>query len=539
MREKKGEIAKRQAAGASTTTRRDGVQDEGRFSHGSFRGGRGSDIGRGRGQGRRAHNSGVGRGGINSVASGPFGDGQASKEARQKKRPVTSSGRSRGGGGGSRGSGERQTEARGASSSHSATPAIPGRASSAVKQEAGLNVQTRHIVDVDGDVPMDNERVLEFQNGDYISSDEDEEEKGIQRMNVEHLGIVDLTQEDPEFDPYAPVRVPRVAHKERSRGINADGATNQDGSIAVDANDIAAVQAAASFSDKKNGKQKPEEVDITGEKEHFQGTYPDSDDDLEPKPHIKPDPDDVDEQRDMSQQALPGSASDMQPREPPSSPEARMKAKDKVKASTQPSRFAAERPDYQTPAELEEWERHQEDLDVLRKELGMPIPTSADANGDATMTDSETEDRRADKVYLFQFPPVLPPLQPANAKTAGDAQNGPPAETNESMQLDNPIPIKHEPSTETSPTQHQPKFPSGAVGKLKVHASGRVTLDWGGTSLCLGMGTEASFLQDLIVANLSDVGGADGASGGGGTATSMGSVRGKFVVTPDWEEILR
>ena len=61
------------------------------------------------------------------------------------------------------------------------------------------------------------------------------------------------------------------------------------------------------------------------------------------------------------------------------------------------------------------------------------------------------------------------------------------------------------------------------------------------------MGTEASFLQDVIIADLKregKEGGEAGKEGGkeeqvvGGTAMGMGQVKGKFVVTPDWGKIL-
>jgi len=90
------------------------------------------------------------------------------------------------------------------------------------------------------------------------------------------------------------------------------------------------------------------------------------------------------------------------------------------------------------------------------------------------------------------------------------------------------------------------KLPSGAVGKLRIHKSGKATLDWGGTKLSVGMGGEVGFLQDIVVLGLPDKKvGAEGAEGaaekedaGPGWAMGMGQVKGKFVVTPDWSDVL-
>ncbi|KAK3109479.1 hypothetical protein LTR53_017232 [Teratosphaeriaceae sp. CCFEE 6253] len=85
---------------------------------------------------------------------------------------------------------------------------------------------------------------------------------------------------------------------------------------------------------------------------------------------------------------------------------------------------------------------------------------------------------------------------------------------------------------------------AGAVGKLRIHASGRATLDWGGTMLEVGMGGEVGFLQDVVVLGLPDrkKGAAgEGASGDEqeeageeeeqGWAMGMGQVKGKYIST--------
>jgi len=179
------------------------------------------------------------------------------------------------------------------------------------------------------------------------------------------------------------------------------------------------------------------------------------------------------------------------------------------------------------------------------------LPTST-ANG------APPPDRRTDRVYLFQFPPILPSLAPQTVKPEPQSptlSKKIPAATSSSSAID--IDATPASTTTTKPAaasaipesagqMHSP-FPSGLVGKLRVHASGRTTLDWGGTSLQVGMGTDVQFLQDAVVAKFNDKSDVQGAKGKeeeqdesayGGEVMGLGQVRGKFVVTPDWEEIV-
>ncbi|KAK3708303.1 hypothetical protein LTR37_011568 [Vermiconidia calcicola] len=525
----------RAAEEAAKVRRERGARREGgRGGDGRGRGGgRGRDRGRGGYMGERERNR------QDAVASGPFSAGQVHKEARQIRRGPSSSGWT------GLQPGAAQREDSRPSSRRSWSHATPksgtgggsgggvgggggGGSRSGVKKEGGSSVDAKP--DPDGDLTMSEQqggRVI-IDGGD-ISSDEEDAEKGLRRMNVEDLSVIDLTQDDDEYDAFAPVRVARIAHKERSLGINAEGATNQEGAITVDANDVAAVNAA----DIGKGKQKATgDAKITGEHKIFQAVYSDSEDDAD----VKPDPEGEPETDTGSSPAGPGPQlqSDFLA-DPPSSPETRAKGKEKIKARAL-SPLPTGMPEYQTREEVEEWERYQNDLKIVRAELGPN--TSTDSDGDAVMDSEKSgEDKRADKVYLFQFPPVLPDLQPITVKPDPETANGDTDVMNIDPQPNNQAkPINVSDNT-ASDIRQQPNLPSGAVGKLKVHASGRVTLDWGGTALSLAMGTEASFLQDVMLASLPDR--KDGGkTEGEGMAVSMGQVKGKFVVTPDWGAIL-
>ncbi|KAI6918390.1 hypothetical protein KC332_g10737 [Hortaea werneckii] len=389
---------------------------------------------------------------------------------------------------------------------------------------------------------------VKIEEGEYISSDEDEAEQGMGRLNIDELGVIDLTAEEEE-DPsrgFAPVRLKREEHKERTVGVNVDEGEKEDEKEK---------EGKEKTSEKRKGKQKqrPKDVEITGESEKYHGAYSSSED----EPVIKAEPTEDDERPDAPPAEV--AENESHPQEPPSSPETKRKAKEKIKTGSRSAK-APTRPAYQTQEEIDEWNRQQDDLRILHSELGTlavppPPPQPTDQDGDAAMTDGQqpaVEDKRADKVYLFQFPPVVPDLNPIKVKP--DPEAAPSGAEGETMDVDDnnaqgpqikkdPAPVISEPNS----TPRPPHLASGAVGKLRIHRSGRATLDWGGTALSVAMGTEASFLQDVVIASLPEHKGevnGEGNGGGGvneetGVAMAMGQVKGKFVVTPDWGEILR
>ena len=484
------------------------------------------DAGRGNARGR-------GRGGYmgesnrtQAVASGPFSAGQVDQATKRLNRKGPNSSGWRGW----------KVQSSTVESTSAAPDQHPPSKKSArrdgnkatTKQEAGPSTETKPALDANGDVSMqDLGNGVTAIDGGYISSDEDVPGKHGKRMNVEDLGVIDLTQDDVEIDPFAPVRVARIAHRDRALGINAAGATDQEGAVAVDANDVATI----ATSEKRKGKQRANEVEFVSEKHDFQAVYSDSESDGERQPRIK-------EEKAGDEDGPPTPEPVLAPS---SKSEAKRKSNEKNKSRAFSSDSLPGELDYQTREDKEEWERHQQDLQIIRSELGWPA-SAGDGDGDAAMTEIDRPDNRAEKVYLFQFPPVLPDLVPVLVKPDPEAVNGD-ANTTDAMEVDQPN-DKSKPITiqdDGKPEAHRPQLPSGAVGKLKVHASGRVTLDWGGTSLALGMGTGTSFLQDVLVATLPDQ--KDDTKDGTavaevGQAVSMGQVKGKFVLTPDWEELL-
>ncbi|KAL1632445.1 Translin-1 [Neofusicoccum ribis] len=387
--------------------------------------------------------------------------------------------------------------------------------------------------------------------GGYISSDPEIEMLG-PRQDVDNIETINLVSDDENEDVemaggpssqsrrsrirfntpgLAPVRIRRREHENAPRKITAEAPGDPEIKTEVDT------------SSPRKGKGKAKDVEVTGSQGRWKGAWGYTEDD-KGVVTIKDEPTDE-----------PGAVPSEIPEEPvkdaPSSPELSRKTKPKVKQRRKP-RFRDIRAALVSEEDKEEQERHEESMRVLADELGeivLPPPTLADADGDTAMGESEKPkedqpvDKKADRVYLFQLPPVLPSL------TVDDTVKREP-QSPEATSRSNPIDLATPENNSNTPVKIEddggaldtvsPDLPtqlaSGAVGKLRVHKSGRTTLDWGGTSLELSMGMDASFLQDIIVTKITPEEQRVGRDGG--EAMSFGQVCGKFVVTPDWDEIV-
>lgn len=225
----------------------------------------------------------------------------------------------------------------------------------------------------------------------------------------------------------------------------------------------------------------------------------------------------------------------------------------------------------QSEEDRAEYERHLGDLEILANELGslQKCPSMSTQNLDDEKSIEKTEelqeerDKKEGRLYLFQFPPVLPPLfnplseekLDSDSKVKNEFSEADPEleilesskkgkskakETEANTQLpsikleveDEPIDQKKN-ITERTEIIHE----EGFIGKLLVRESGRVELCWGGTRLLVGRGVDAKFLTTgVILDNIER-----GPVGGGvpeGKAFGMGQIMGKFVVTPDWMSMI-
>lgn len=234
-----------------------------------------------------------------------------------------------------------------------------------------------------------------------------------------------------------------------------------------------------------------------------------------------------------------------------------------------------------TKEDIEEYDRHAEDLELVKDLFTKEPPTKpneltegAEVEAEAETDEQEkekTEDEEAEsqddkltgQLFLMQFPPITPNLIEPNADgtnadgEATDIPNpaayqgaGQNAEVN-GAQSDVPG-LKHEEEfevldglEESTAARTQSKvvtaadwqLKAGQAGKLNVHASGRVTMDWGGISFELDRAAAVDFLQEaLIVSTPPNV--TEDVVDDEYKVWAMGQLSGKFTVTPDWEKIL-
>jgi len=156
-------------------------------------------------------------------------------------------------------------------------------------------------------------------------------------------------------------------------------------------------------------------------------------------------------------------------------------------------------------------------------------------------------DHDRDRMFLFQLPPLVPQLydpvtRQGEAGTmtevdgvkvkAEDASSAPTANVDSAQ--------KTADTGRTMFTADAPadqRLPAGLVGKLKIHKSGKVTLDWGGTDMEVRYGTDVGFLQDVVCvenAEQAETDEGDVPSQKEGKAYAMGQIKRKMVLVPDW-----
>ena len=187
----------------------------------------------------------------------------------------------------------------------------------------------------------------------------------------------------------------------------------------------------------------------------------------------------------------------------------------------------------------------QSDLNLLASELG--AITVTDENGEIKTEGPADKDGR---MYLFQFPPLLPPLKPGAARQS--SKNKVKAEPEEFNMADAPpaagagdtAPVDLTEDAAAAEDEEDEDdgqgFMSsllsegGMMGKLNVRRSGKVELDWGGKIMELSPATGMNFLSTAVIVEQSDEKPTPGVIGGEGIG--MGKIMGRFVVAPVWGE---
>jgi DNA-directed RNA polymerase III subunit RPC4 len=353
-------------------------------------------------------------------------------------------------------------------------------------------------------------------NDDTISHDagsSDSDRAGKRRINVDDIQGTYNTEKDELLRLFAPVRVQRVEHLDRAPQISS--------SLGKDLKPMQELEG----NIKDSGAQ---DVEIVRTARKYRGVYQDDEDD----------------------QGQPSASA---------SSKTTSQATQKVLQPPQPKRkrkSEVEPPVLWTDDDKSEWARRKADNAALVDELSQ---VHLDKANEQEKDADEHVDRRRDRVYIYTFPPLLPPLLDATKEVKPEpgsplfvrSQEAAAADGTE----DEPVVIKDDPAEAATVEpadkkgafparpKHLPALEPGRVGKLVVRRSGRATLDWGGTSLRVGLGLTPDVLQDVVgVSGLGSDGGGGSAAvdeeGFAGQACSFGQVMGKFVVTPDWDELL-
>lgn len=219
-----------------------------------------------------------------------------------------------------------------------------------------------------------------------------------------------------------------------------------------------------------------------------------------------------------------------------------------------------------TKEEIEEFDRHNEDLEALKDILTpdepatVVKPATTTGGGDEgeegaepkeeVKEDEEPVDKNAGRLYLIQFPPLTPNLTVPGGAEPIDVQDdvateditvvqenslGEPEVKQEDGEGEEDIkPARKPPGRLVTATERQ--LPAGRVGRLHLHKSGRVTLDWGGISFELDKGANVNFVQEAVIASTGSIAGEEDT--GERAVWSMGQLSEKFIASPEWNKLL-
>ncbi|KAK8147417.1 hypothetical protein G3M48_001667 [Beauveria asiatica] len=196
----------------------------------------------------------------------------------------------------------------------------------------------------------------------------------------------------------------------------------------------------------------------------------------------------------------------------------------------------------------------QSDLDLLARELGA-VSVSGESAPELANKDG--------RLYLFQFPPLMPPLRESSqgtskvkAETSAASVDDIPAITdstavdltgeNATAADDDSDDSDEETEEERAQAELKYGFKSqflsqgGMIGRLNVRRSGKVELDWGGHILEMSPAAGMNFLTTAVIVEESDekpvVSAAASARPTGGDCVGMGKIMGRFTVAPVWSE---
>lgn len=404
---------------------------------------------------------------------------------------------------------------------------------------------------------------------DYDSDEDDYE--GL-RVSIDRIGLESDEDEEDDTrqikgkmpirsrDGLRPVRVTRLQHEERVISVNMESSTARTEEIRQKAEEAKVAEekakAAATQAPVEEPRVKAEPVD---EEDTPMTDVPHDDDGFLPTQKV----------RVRRKVSSPRDIATPEPVQPEPEPEP-VEALQPVGVTRDPRELL------RTREEIDEYDRHLEDLNHVRNLLYYETiektteksPTEAEpptADGEpapepTTETQDENEEEDEDQkftnqallgqLFLMQFPPMTPNLTIPDASTSqpptstGTTEPQPTRQPEPQVKPeDAEVQVIDENATETPKVITAATdwaLPAGRVGKLNVHKSGRVTLDWGGISFDLDRATTVDFVQEALIVSSppEEEDGAPPRDDSENRVWSMGELCGKFTVMPNWDEML-
>lgn len=188
------------------------------------------------------------------------------------------------------------------------------------------------------------------------------------------------------------------------------------------------------------------------------------------------------------------------------------------------------------------------DLSLLASELGA---ITINGDGEEKVEEAGNKDGR---LYLFQFPPLLPPLKQVAAPqprvkvkaeeqqpislhdtpTSASSTATPVDLTQQGEEEEEELDSDDEEYERRSGFRSQALSNGGLIGRLNVRKSGKVELDWGGRILEMSPAAGMNFLTTAVIVEESDEKPQNGVTTG--ESIGMGKIMGRFVLAPIWNE---
>ncbi|KAF2734127.1 hypothetical protein EJ04DRAFT_437693 [Polyplosphaeria fusca] len=418
------------------------------------------------------------------------------------------------------------------------TPRVYSSASRATR------VKSEREDDGNKTAPRPTKRGMKQEDGGTISSDE-EGETQYPRYDINDMekAVVVLSDEETTAETKTrvkgtnrnaqsmlmPVRLQRAPHRERGIDINTESSTARPviKQPPAEVDDTLANAESSEQASRKGAKDKLRDVEITEVRKPYKGMWQDTDD---ANVNVKNEP--LSEDETVTPSEIGGTAPlslKAAGKQRNLSPDDEKKPKMRHKSGTT---------EFQTDYDRQEHERHEQSLEWMKKHLGSPRTSAQDIQGDVTMdgTDDTPSAVRDGRLYLFQFPPRMANLDTLDIKKEQSNPELPNTQAADNAQS-GAIVMKEDPNDETSalPSTFLPN--SGLAGRIRVHKSGRVSLDWGGTSFELNQGLESMNVQEAVTVSITPET-QRVVKDEGGDGVSFGRLQGKFVVTPDLTKML-